>query len=92
MRVLVTMMKTLARIRRLQMQYNDPGVAEAARLAYWLRLALVGFLVTGIFLSCAYSELFFVLCGLTLALQRSISRSLVTVAAPPSPALPAPRA
>ena len=62
------------------------------------RLALIGFLVTGIFLSCAYSELFFVLCGLTVALQRSISRSLVTVAAPPpaitaqpSPALHAPR-
>lgn len=96
--VLVTMTKTLSRIRRLQQQYDDPGIAEAARLAYWIRLALIGFLVTGIFLSCAYSELFFVLCGLTVALQRSISRSLVTVAAPPpaitaqpSPALHAPR-
>jgi hypothetical protein len=99
--ILVRMMKTLSQIRRFEKQTTEPGVAEAARLAYWIRLALIGFLVTGAFLSCAYSELFFVLCGLTVALQRSISRSLVTIAAPPPaivvqptprPALNAPRA
>ncbi len=82
--ILVTMMKRLSQIRRLENDPEQPGVAEAARLAYSIRLALIGFLVTGIFLSCAYSELFFVLCGLTVALQRAISRSVVTIAAPPS--------
>lgn len=96
--ILVTMMKRLSRIRRLERDFKEPGVALAARLAYWLRLGVVGFLVTGAFLSCAYSELFFVLCGLTVALQRAISRASVTIAAPaastqnaPVPALNASR-
>jgi O-antigen ligase len=96
--ILVTMVRRLSAMRRMEKAPGEPGLAEAARLAYWVRLAVAGFLVTGAFLSCAYSELFFVLCGLTVALQRAVNRSSVTIAAPapfrqnaPVPALNAPR-
>jgi O-antigen ligase len=96
--ILVTVVKRLSAIRRLEKNTDEPGLAEAARVAYWIRLAVIGFLVTGAFLSCAYSELLFVLCGLTVALQRAVNRSSVTIAAPapsrqnaPVPALNAPR-
>jgi O-antigen ligase len=80
--ILATILKRLSAIRRLEKDLPEPGFKEAARLAYWIRLAVIGFLVTGVFLSCAYSELFFVLCGLTVALQRAVNQSSVTIAAP----------
>jgi O-antigen ligase len=88
--LLYTIMKMLTRIYRLRGDPN-PVVAEAARLAYWIRLAMIAFLVTGIFLSCAYTDLLFVLCGLTVALERAIHAPQIEIAAAP-PAPPARRA
>lgn len=50
---------------------RDARTAEVSRLAYWLRLAMVGFIATGTFLSVGYSELFCFLVGIALALRRS---------------------
>ncbi|HUK18451.1 MAG TPA: O-antigen ligase family protein [Bryobacteraceae bacterium] len=88
---LVAAFRALGAVCRLKKQTQDPASVEAAKLANWLRAALVAFVVTGTFLSSAYSELFFVLIGLSVALQKAVqpmTMRQVTVAPAPAWAVP----
>lgn len=75
--VLVLAVKMLSRIHRLGKDSADPDIIEAGRIAYWLRLAIFAFMVTGTFLSVAYTEIFFVVIGLSLALHNAIQGATV---------------
>jgi O-antigen ligase len=63
-------------VRRLgylsQYKVSSSAAAQSvAQQAYWLRVALIGFMVTGMFLSVAYTEILVTMIGLTVALDRT---------------------
>ena len=70
--LLVAAFRTLSAVRR------GPS-NEATLVAQALTASLVGFVVTGMFLSQAYSANFYALLGMTIALARIASPRLVAV-------------
>jgi O-antigen ligase len=63
-------------LRRLSLVYRryrdakDPQGASLAGMAFGLRTAVIAFMVSGFFLSCAYTELTVVLVALTVVVDR----------------------
>ena len=76
-------MGSTKRTRKLAKQHPDPFSVE--RAAFWIRLSLIVFSVSGFFLTVAYSDMLPLLSGLAVALEIAVRKELL-IAAPPQPA------
>jgi hypothetical protein len=88
--MLVVASKTLSRIVASGKDSVDPVIIDASRTAYWLRIALLGSLASGFFLSTAYTVELLVLVGFGMGLHRSLDLYLQQT--PASPVMAAPMA
>jgi O-antigen ligase len=86
MTLVVYAFRSLGRVMRMRLTYpKDPGIAEAAHIARWLRLALIGMATSGLFLSVAYTQELYILLALSLGIG-DISQRLLIKRAPVQPA------
>ncbi len=81
--VIVLAMGSTKRTRKLAKHHPDPFSVE--RAAFWIRLSLIVFSVSGFFLTVAYSDMLPLLSGLAIALEIAV-RNELRIAAPPQPA------
>jgi len=77
--------RNLNAVCRAGRQSRDPAILDAAALAFWMRLALVGLTTTGLFLSVAYSPEPLVLLGICVALERAVRIRMEALSAAPMP-------
>ena len=87
--------KNLNFVCRAAKRSRDPVILDAGTLAFWMRLALIGLVSTGFFLSVAYTPEPMILLAMTVSLERAVRIKMATapvIARPPAlaPIAPAP--
>jgi hypothetical protein len=70
--------KNLNFVCRAAKRSRDPVIQDAGTLAFWMRLALLGLVTTGFFLSVAYTPEPMVLLGMTACLERAVRIKMAT--------------
>jgi O-antigen ligase len=75
--------RTLTRIIALGKTSVDPVILDASQVAFWIRVALLGILSSGFFLSTAYTVELQVLVALSMGMRRSLDLYLQQF--PPQP-------